>query len=107
MIVQSDDRSSESESNSPLKEWAHALQLQLKSLTHLCISDVSDGHTKQGITDGRALHADGLEILLLVVSDRFQGLGAIERQRLVNSVLQSDLSTGRLHSIQMRCLRPT
>ena len=37
---------------------------------HLAVTDVTDGHAVEGVRDGRALHADGREILVLVVADR-------------------------------------
>lgn len=83
--------------------YEQALRVSLKP-SHLCISDVSDGHTVQGVLDGRALHADGREILLLIVSEQFNTCSTlIERQRLVNDVLAEDLLSGRLHSVRMKC----
>ena len=37
---------------------------------HLAVTDVTDGHAVQGKEDGRALRADGREVLILVVADR-------------------------------------
>ena len=34
------------------------------------MTDVTDGHAVQGKEDGRALRADGREVLILVVADR-------------------------------------
>jgi hypothetical protein len=47
-----------------------ALRAALAPVHHLNVSDVTDGHAVEGVRDGRALRADGREILVLVVSDR-------------------------------------
>ena len=88
--------------------YANALRgaPSLSPITHLCIVDVTDGHTEDGVLDGRALAADGLEVLLVVVSERFAGLPLLARQRMVNSVLAADLASGRLHSVRMKCWTP-
>ena len=88
--------------------YANALRgaPSLSPITHLCIVDVTDGHTEDGVLDGRALAADGLEVLLVVVSERFVGLPLLARQRMVNSVLAADLASGRLHSVRMKCWTP-
>ncbi len=40
-----------------------------------------------------------------VVSDRFDGLGRIDRQRLVHDLLEAEFA-GRLHALQLRTLTP-
>ena len=82
------------------------LQAALAPIHHLAVTDVTDGHAVEGVKDGRALRADGREILVLVVSARFDGMTPIDRQRAVNAVLAEDLSTGRLHSVRMKCWTP-
>ena len=82
------------------------LQAALAPVHHLAVTDVTDGHAVEGVKDGRALRADGREILVLVVSARFDGMTPIDRQRAVNAVLAEDLSTGRLHSVRMKCWTP-
>ena len=37
---------------------------------------------------------------------RFDGQAPIDRQRAVNEVLAKDLSTGKLHSVRMKCWTP-
>ena len=88
--------------------YANALRgaPSLSPITHLCIVDVTDGHTEDGVLDGRALAADGLELLLVVVSERFEGISLLQRQRIVNSVLAADLASGRLHSVRMKSWTP-
>ena len=54
---------------------------------HLCYSDITDGHAVAGAKDGRAIRADGRDVQALIVSSRFEGQSALERQQLVNSVL--------------------
>ena len=88
--------------------YANALRgaPSLSPITHLCIVDVTDGHTEDGVLDGRALAADGLELLLVVVSEQFVGMPLLQRQRAVNGVLADDLRSGRLHSVRMKCWTP-
>ena len=74
-----------------------ALRVALAPVHHLAVTDVTDGHAVEGVLDGRALRADGREILVLVVSAAFDGQSLIDRQRAVNAVLAEDLSTGKPH----------
>jgi len=78
----------------------------LSPITWLCISDVTDGHAIEGVKDGRALDADGREVLILVVSKKFESKSLIQRQRMINNVLFEDLKSGILHSVRMKCLTP-
>ena len=73
------------------------------SLTYLAVTDVTDGHAADGVKDGRALRADGRDILILAVSDSFEGMPLLDRQRKINEVLSGDLSSGILHSLRMKC----
>ena len=84
----------------------NALRAALAPVHHLAVTDVTDGHAEEGVLDGRALRADGREILVLVVSAGFDGQTPIDRQRAVNAVLAEDLSTGKLHSVRMKCWTP-
>lgn len=88
----------------------HAERIQehpsLSPVAWLCISDVTDGHAVEGFRDGRALDADGREMLVLVVSERFQKKSPLQRHRMVNRVFQTDLESGSLHSVRMKCLTP-
>lgn len=68
---------------------------------HVCVSDVSDGHTKAGALDGRALNKDGLELLILMVSDVFVGKSTLDRHRYVNSLLWDKFEDGSIHSVQV------
>merc|ERR1712029_315161 len=70
------------------------------------IIDVTDGHTAEGVKDGRALRADGKEVLILVVLSKFERKSILQRQRMINKVLFQDLNNGKLHSVRMRCLTP-
>tara|TARA_B110001452_G_scaffold36138_1_gene27719 strand:+ start:816 stop:1160 length:345 start_codon:yes stop_codon:yes gene_type:complete len=73
-------------------------------MTFLALTDVTDGHAAEGVKDGRALSGDGRDILILAVSDAWEGMPILERQRAVNDVLSEDLSTGRLHSVRIKCM---
>ena len=87
--------------------YANALRgaPSLSPIAHLCIVDVTDGHTEEGILDGRALAADGLEVLLVVVSERFEGISLLQRQR-ASSASSRRFTSGRLHSVRMKCWTP-
>ena len=89
-----------------MQDVEDALSTALAPVHHLAVTDVTDGHAVEGVRDGRALLADGLEILVLVVSAEFDGQTPIDRQRAVNAVLAKDLSTGKLHSVRMKCWTP-
>ena len=75
-------------------------------ITFLRLRDVSDGHAVEGFKDGRALRADGRDIILLVVTTLFEGKRPLERLRLVNGVLAAELGSGAVHSLQARCWTP-
>ena len=75
-------------------------------MTHMCFADVTDGHAVAGAADGRALRADGRDIQALIVSECFDGCNPLRRQAIVNRVLEPELKSGRLHSVQMRCWTP-
>ena len=51
----------------PIERYDASLRAALNP-TWLFVSDTSDGHTKAGFLDGRALHPDGLELHVLVVA---------------------------------------
>jgi len=89
-----------------LDKHAAPLMNALSPVTWLCITDATDGHAVEGFADGRALSAEGLEALILVVSSRFERKSLIQRQRMVNTVLRDDLTDGSLHSVRMKCLTP-
>jgi len=97
--------------NSTSKEYVAGIRRTLLGaltpVTYLCITDVTDGHTVEGYKDGRALAADGNELLLLIVSPLFDKVALLQRQRMINKVLHFDLHTGHLHSIRMKCLTPS
>jgi acid stress-induced BolA-like protein IbaG/YrbA len=75
-------------------------------VTHLNIRDSTDGHAVAGFLDGRALDADGLDLQVLVVAQCFAGVTPLGRQRLVNDAIDSELTSGTVHSVQMRCWTP-
>lgn len=72
------------------------------SAVHVCVSDVSDGHTYAGYADGRALSKDGLELLVLVVDDGFEGMNTLERHRHVNNILWEEFQSNKIHSLQIK-----
>eukprot|EP00587_Corethron_hystrix_P000475 CAMPEP_0113313788 /NCGR_PEP_ID=MMETSP0010_2-20120614/10080_1 /TAXON_ID=216773 ORGANISM="Corethron hystrix, Strain 308" /NCGR_SAMPLE_ID=MMETSP0010_2 /ASSEMBLY_ACC=CAM_ASM_000155 /LENGTH=92 /DNA_ID=CAMNT_0000169887 /DNA_START=263 /DNA_END=538 /DNA_ORIENTATION=- /assembly_acc=CAM_ASM_000155 len=62
------------EKHKMLSKHFDPLASALSPVTHLCISDVTDGHAAAGFLDGRALAAEGREALILAVSSRFEGV---------------------------------
>ena len=48
-----------------------SLRETFRPVVHVCLSDVTDGHTVAGARDGRARVAGSRELLLLLVSDSF------------------------------------
>merc|ERR1711924_117104 len=89
----------------PTGTYESSLRLAL-SPSFMAITDVTDGHAVDGVLDGRALRADGKEILLLICAEAFEGMSLLDRQRQVNSILGDDLRSGRLHSVRMKCMTP-
>ena len=89
-----------------LHRCAQQLREALVPLDHLSITDCSDGHTKAGYLDGRALHADGREVKILAVGTIFSGKTPIERHHLVNEVMSPYLHKGTVHSMTLRCWSP-
>ena len=83
-----------------------ALLLACAPVKHHCYADITDGHAAAGVLDGRALRADGRDLQVLIVSPVFEGCTVLERQRLVNAVLDPHIKSGRVHSVQMRCWTP-
>ena len=58
------------------------------------------------IEDESRMHSRGgteTHLKILVVSDRFKGLGRVARQRLVQDAVQQEFSEG-LHALTLRCL---
>jgi acid stress-induced BolA-like protein IbaG/YrbA len=83
--------------------WLDALYAACAPVLHLCYADVTDGHAVAGALDGRAIHPDGRDVQLLIVSETFEGKTPLERQGVVNGVLHPYIVQGLLHSVQMRC----
>ena len=90
----------------PLRDLERRLRQAFSPVTWLSLADVSDGHAVEGFKDGRALRADGRDLIVLVVTTLFEGMSPLERQRLVNGVLADELATGVVHSLQARCWTP-
>jgi len=86
--------------------WAREIEQACAPVHYLCVSDVTDGHATEGAEDGRALSADGRDLKVLVVTDRFIRMSRRARQELVNGVLSDYMRTGAVHSVQMRCWAP-
>lgn len=89
-----------------LRTYASRLRERLGPVVHLCITDCSDGHTRAGYLDGRALDPNGMELKVLIVSRAFVDMPPLERQRIVNGLLEVDIVVGKIHSLQLRCWTP-
>ena len=53
-----------------------------------------------------AARADGRDLKVLIVSDRFSRESGPARQQVVNAVLYNYIKSGALHSVSMRCWTP-
>ena len=67
--------------------------LEVKDESHLHV-----GHA--GAPDGGESH-----FRIMVVSDSFEGLGAVARQRMINDILREELA-GPVHALAMKTLTP-
>mmetsp|Transcript_52194 Transcript_52194/g.117222 ORF Transcript_52194/g.117222 Transcript_52194/m.117222 type:complete len:215 (-) Transcript_52194:249-893(-) len=86
---------------------AELIRAACHPVAHLCFADITDGHAVTGYKDGRALRPDGRDVQALIVASCFEGRSSLERQRLVNDALYAQLSSGELHSLQVRCWTPS
>jgi BolA protein len=73
-------------------------------------SDMHSGHGDRVAAAGKGAHApvDGMgetHFHVEIVSDRFDGLSRVNRQRLVNELLANELRE-RVHALSMRCQTP-
>eukprot|EP00435_Cladocopium_sp_Y103_P024930 s951_g6.t1 len=83
-------------------KWAtEKLQRNIPDIHHLAVQDVSDGHTSDGFFDGsgRSRHPDGKELKVLIVSDAFDTLSMLDRQRLVHMALKEGLRSNAIHAL--------
>ena len=86
--------------------WGNEIEQACAPVHYLCVSDVTDGHAVEGAKDGRAARADGRDLKVLIVSDRFSRESGPARQQVVNAVLYNYIKSGALHSVSMRCWTP-
>lgn len=73
--------------------------------TQLMLIDESHKHAGHIEHHGDAVHAGETHFLLLVVSEKFQGVSRIDRQRMVNALLDIEFKNG-LHALQMKLHSP-
>mmetsp|Transcript_11260 Transcript_11260/g.12907 ORF Transcript_11260/g.12907 Transcript_11260/m.12907 type:complete len:120 (+) Transcript_11260:241-600(+) len=88
------------------KECAELIRTALEPVEHLCLVDVSDGHTVEGFKDGRAHKPDAIEFFALVVTNNFEGKTRVERHQMVNSPLNEYFASGDIHAMQIRAWTP-
>lgn len=67
------------------------------------VEDVSDGHTStaSALASGQSQRAGGLEFKITIVSETFEGLPPLERQRVVYDALRPELESGEIHSLPL------
>lgn len=70
--------------------------------THLAVFD--DSHKHAGHAEAKA-HG-GAHLRIEVVSEKFNGLKGVARHRLVYDALAEEMSTKRIHALQMTLLTP-
>ena len=62
---------------------------------------------QQGLPGARVeVAGDGQHFEAVVISDRFEGLSPLQRQRIVNAVVQSYMDSGQLHALSSRQRTP-
>lgn len=71
----------------------------------LILVDESHKHSRHVEHLGDAVHAGETHYNLLLVSDKFKGVSRIDRQRMVNTLLDSEFKNG-LHALQMKLHSP-
>ncbi|MCB1646607.1 MAG: BolA/IbaG family iron-sulfur metabolism protein, partial [Pseudomonadales bacterium] len=50
------------------------------------------------------LQAEGNKMMLVLVSEAFEGLSRVKRQQRVYSLLNDKIASGEIHAVSMRCL---
>jgi len=53
------------------------------------------------------MDAQGNKVMLVLVSEAFDGLNRVKRQQMVYKLLNEKISSGEIHAVSMRCLTPT
>eukprot|EP00924_Labyrinthula_sp_SR-Ha-C_P002287 augustus_masked-scaffold_19-processed-gene-6.16-mRNA-1 protein AED:0.27 eAED:0.27 QI:0/-1/0/1/-1/1/1/0/129 len=86
---------------------AQKLKNNLESL-HLCVVDVTDGHTVAGYNDGsnRAQFPGAIELHVLAVSEAFEELNLVKRHQMITNILKEEFSSGKLHAVQIKAWTP-
>ena len=90
-----------------LVSFSNALEIpssdSVQNITgYLCLIDVTDGHTVDGVGNGRALKAEGLEYFLVMVTDSFKSKSRVLRHQMITKLFQEELINGEIHSIQIK-----
>lgn len=78
--------------------------LQSLNPSQILLIDESEKHSGHQHLGDRA-HEGETHYSLVIVSSQFNGLSRLDRQRLVNSVLQVEFENG-LHALQMKTYLP-
>lgn len=88
-----------------LGPFAKHLEKKLKSelnVLELTIKDQTERHANHGWSKDGETHFS-----IKIVSDDFKGKKHIDRQKMVYSILEEELSSGRLHALSLRTLTST
>lgn len=75
--------------------------IQLLSPSHVDLRDDSHKHAHHIEHLGSSAGTGETHFYLLIVSEKFQGLSRIDRQRMVNDLLANEFKNG-LHALQMK-----
>ena len=68
--------------------------LNILEAEHVECTDFSDGN------------CDGAKLELIVVSQQFEGVPLLKRQRKVNELLSAELSSNKIHALTMKTWTP-
>lgn len=62
---------------------------------------------KDGLGDCKVeMQAEGNKLMLLIVSNAFEGLNRVKRQQMVYGILNDLIASGEIHAVSMRTLTP-
>jgi BolA protein len=77
-----------------------------QSLTPASLTVTDESHMHRGHAGVRDASSPETHFSIEVVSEKFDGLNRVQRQRLVNDLLKEEFSRG-LHALSLRCNTPS
>jgi BolA family transcriptional regulator, general stress-responsive regulator len=69
-------------------------------VTHLAITDTTWQHSGHSGNNG------GAHLSIVIVSPRFEGLGVLDRHRLIQSTLSQEMASNLIHAMELKTLTP-